>query len=77
VFPLGELSGETMLAVLDDGRVISEFQGYVDLLRQDCSSALDHLTLGKGKIVSLARDYVRVDQWPRVSGRPRHGRCSG
>jgi hypothetical protein len=51
-----------MLAVLDDGRVISEFQGCVDLLGQDWHSALDRLTLGKGAIVPLAKDYVLVDQ---------------
>jgi hypothetical protein len=62
LFPLGELSGDTMLAVLDDGRVISEFQGYVDLLGHDWSSALDRLTLGKGDIVPLAKDYVPVDR---------------
>jgi SUKH-3 immunity protein of toxin-antitoxin system len=52
LFPLGELSGNTMLAILDDGRVISEFQGYVDLL--------DLLTLGQGAYRTLARNYVPV-----------------
>jgi SUKH-3 immunity protein len=61
LFPLGELAGDTMLAVLDDGRVISEFQGYVDLLGQDWSSALERLILGRGARVPLATDYVLVD----------------
>jgi hypothetical protein len=59
-----------MLAALDDGHVISEFQGYVDLLGRDWSSALDHLTLGKGETIPLAKDYVLVDQLLRLSGRP-------
>jgi hypothetical protein len=60
LFPLGELAGDTMLAVLDDGRVFSEFQGYVDLLGQDWSSALDRLILAEAtrsrsrKIMSLS-----------------------
>jgi hypothetical protein len=62
IFPLGALSGDAMLAVLDDGRIVSEFQGYVDLLGQDWSSALDRLTLGSGTMVPLAEDYVLVDQ---------------
>lgn len=64
VFPLGDLSGDRMLAVLDDGRIISEFQGYVDLLGENWSSALDHLTLGKGESLPLAKDYMPVDQPP-------------
>jgi hypothetical protein len=64
VFPLGQLSGDAMLAVLDDGRIISEFQGYVDLLGENWSSALDHLTLGKGGVLPLAEDYVPLDQRP-------------
>jgi hypothetical protein len=60
--PLGETSGAAMLGVLDDGRVISEFEGYIDLLGDDWRQALDHLVLGRGNTTVLARDYESVDQ---------------
>jgi hypothetical protein len=39
-----------------------EFQGYVELLGQDWSSALDRLALDRGTTVPLAKDDVFVDR---------------
>lgn len=58
--PLGETSGAAMLAVLDDGRVISEFEGEVHLLGNNWRVAMDHLVLGWGQYITIAVDYVRI-----------------
>jgi SUKH-3 immunity protein len=58
VSPLGMVSGGAMLGVLDDGRVISELEGFADILGHHWREALDHLTLGRGRPIALAADYV-------------------
>jgi SUKH-3 immunity protein len=60
--PLGEFSGGAMLAVLEDGRVVSAFEGDMDLLGDNWSSALDLITLGRGQFLPLAKDYAPVDR---------------
>jgi hypothetical protein len=65
--PVGETSGAAMLAVLEDGRVISEYEGCVDLIGHDWRHALDYLVLGRGAAVALAQDFE-----PLSSERP-HG----
>jgi SUKH-3 immunity protein len=60
--PLGEFSGDAMLAVLEDGRIVSAFGGDMNLVGDDWSSALDLITLGRGEFRPLAVDYVPVDQ---------------
>lgn len=59
--PLGEESGGAMLAVLADGKVISEFEGEVHLIGENWALALDHLLLGRGSSIRLSEDYVLVD----------------
>lgn len=60
--PLGEFSGEAMLAVLEDGSIVSAFGGDMNLVGDSWSSALDLITLGRGEFRRLAVDYVPVDQ---------------
>jgi hypothetical protein len=60
--PLGEFSGDAMLAVLGDGRVVSAFGGDMNLVGDTWSSALDLITLGRGEFLPLATDYVLVDR---------------
>jgi hypothetical protein len=59
--PLGEFSGDAMLAILEDGRVVSAFDGDIDLVGVDWPTALDLITLGRGEFVRLAMDYVLVE----------------
>lgn len=59
--PVGETSGAAMLAVLEDGRVISELDGTVFLIGENWRAALDNRVLGRGEAVKLAEDYVPVD----------------
>jgi hypothetical protein len=44
-----------MLAVIEDGGVISEYEGCVDLIGHDWRQALDYLVLGRGAAVALAQ----------------------
>jgi hypothetical protein len=60
--PLGEFSGDAMLAVLEDGRVVSAFGGDMNLVGDDWSRALDLITLGRGEFLPLAKDYAPVDR---------------
>ena len=61
-FPLGEFSGDALLAVLEDGRIVSAFGGDMNLVGDTWSSALDLITLGRGEFLPLATDYVPVDR---------------
>jgi hypothetical protein len=58
--PLGEAYGGAMLAVLEDGRIISDLSGDIAVLGDDLPAALDLLTLGRGAFRMLARNYVPV-----------------
>jgi hypothetical protein len=58
--PLGEVYGGAMLAVLADGRIISDLSGDIALLGQDLRAALDLLILGRGTFLMLAQNYVPV-----------------
>jgi hypothetical protein len=60
--PVGETSGAAMLAVLPDGRVISEMDGTVFLVGENWREALDNRILGRGEPVKLADDYRPVEQ---------------
>jgi hypothetical protein len=62
VYPLGETSGAAMLAILEDGRVISEMDGEVHLIGDNWRSALDFLILGRGKSTTMAVDYEPVER---------------
>jgi hypothetical protein len=64
VCPLGEILGASMLAVLDDGRIIVDKDGDISLLGRDWSQALDLMALGRGGYVRLAEDYVPVEHEP-------------
>jgi hypothetical protein len=66
VSPLGMVSGGAMLGVLDDGRVISELEGFADMLGHHWREALDHLTLGRGRPIALSADYFPVDASDRT-----------
>lgn len=61
VCPLGEAMGAALLAVLDDGSIISEFEGSVVLLGVSWRSALDYLVLNKGTTKWLVKDYEPVN----------------
>jgi hypothetical protein len=61
VCPLGETLGASMLAVLDDGRIIVDKDGDIALLGKDWPQALDLMALGRGGYVPLAEDYVPVE----------------
>jgi hypothetical protein len=60
VCPLGITTGAAMLAVLEDGRVISEFEGEVFQIGEDWRAALDNRILGRGDSIKLAEDYEPV-----------------
>jgi hypothetical protein len=60
VCPLGITTGAAMLAVLEDGRVISEFGGDVFQVGATWKAALDNLILGRGQYIKLAEDYQPV-----------------
>jgi hypothetical protein len=65
--PLGETSGAAMLAVLEDGRVISDLDGCVLQIARNWREALDNLVLGRGEHLLLAEDYDKP-----VEPRPWH-----
>src|SRR3989442_2135222 len=55
--PLGETSGAAMLAVLEDGRVIADLDGFIVQIAKNWREALDNLILGQGEDLLLAEDY--------------------
>lgn len=59
--PLGEVYGGAMLAVLEDGRVVSDLSGDVALLGENWHAALDLLVLGRGSFVMLAQNYIPIE----------------
>ena len=61
VCPLGETLGASMLAVLDDGRIIVDKDGDIALLGKDWPQALDLMALNRGGYVRLAQDHVPVE----------------
>jgi hypothetical protein len=61
VCPLGETAGAAMLAICEDGRVISEMDGSVLLIGQDWPAAMDHVILHRGEVIRLAEDYEPLD----------------
>jgi hypothetical protein len=63
--PLGETSGAAMLAVLEDGRVVADLDGWIIQLGRSWSEALDHLILGTGETMLLAEDYDKPVDPPR------------
>ena len=65
--PLGETSGAAMLAVLDDGRVVGDFDGCIIQISDSWKGALDNLILGRGEDILLAEDYDKP-----VEPRPWH-----
>jgi hypothetical protein len=60
VCPLGITMGAAMLAVVKDGRVISEFVGDVFQIGETWRAALDNLILGRAGYIKLAEDYEPV-----------------
>jgi len=57
VCPLGETSGAAMLAVLEDGRIVADLDGWILQIANNWRGALDHFILGRGQTVLLAEDY--------------------
>lgn len=60
--PLGITSGAAMLAVLEDGRTITDLDGCILLIARSWREALDNLILGQGEHVLLAEDYDKPVQ---------------
>jgi hypothetical protein len=67
VCPLGETSGAAMLAVLDDGRIVADLDGWILQIARTWREALDHFILGRGDLLLLAEDYDKP-----VEPRPWH-----
>jgi SUKH-3 immunity protein len=60
VCPLGITTGAAMLAVLEDGRVISEFEGDIFQVGKTWRAALDNLILRRGEYIKLAENYEPI-----------------
>lgn len=55
--PLGETFGAAMLAVLEDGRIVTDLDGCIVQIGRSWREALDKLVLGQGEYFLLAEDY--------------------